>query len=163
MNERQPRGRFVIGAACAIVRAHAMVCAARIHLILGLFACLALPGASYLDGTGRLAYRMFAETRLYALDIVARYPDGHTSAISPTVLGAAAGGSTAAFFGGLDHFRRGPVSIMPRAHLDDIARFACRVTGAAEITLTWKERVTPDAPIVHTTARAICAAPRVAP
>jgi hypothetical protein len=131
---------------------------ARFHLALGVLVCVVLPGASYVDGSGRLAYGMFRATHEYALDVVAVLPDGQTRAVSPTELAVAAGGSAGLFFAGLDHFRRSAVTDMPRRHLDDIARLACRVAAAREVTVTLKERDDPASPITGVTKRIACPA-----
>jgi hypothetical protein len=132
---------------------------ARLHVAIGLLVCVVLPGASYIDGSGRLAYGMFSETRQYALDVIAFGRDGSARAVSPTELAIAAGGTAATFLAGLDRFRRAPVILTPRQHLGDIGALACRVSGAAEVSVTLRERAKDDAPITATTERTRCPAP----
>jgi hypothetical protein len=128
-----------------------------LHAVVGAIVCVGLPGGSYVFGHGALAYGMFAETRLYELQVRAIDADGRERDIESARLAQATSGATAIYFAGLDHFRRGPAHAMPRAHLGDIARLACSVSGAASVVVTLRERARPDAPIESTTRIVRCA------
>jgi hypothetical protein len=131
--------------------------AEKAHVVLGILVCAVVPGVSYLDGSGRLAYRMFAEVRDYRLEVRANDGHGGSRLVPSGELARATGGSTSQFFGGIDHFRRGTVALMPRALLGDIAALACSVTGAATVDVRWEERKDRDAPITETTTHRACA------
>jgi hypothetical protein len=131
--------------------------ARRLHWGLGALVCVILPGASWLDGSGRLAYSMFADVCWYRVDIVARDDRGAPFAISPTEIGRLASPGAALWLGGADQFHVSPRSRNGRAQLGAIARFACTVRGdAATITITLSERDRPDGAITTTVAEARC-------
>jgi len=98
-----------------------------------------VPLASWLDGSGQLAWTMFSRTGQYRLALRA---DGAT--INPTALAAAAApGPTAFALSGADHFRHQDVwRATLRRHLAGIAELACRLRpGAVAITARLDERV----------------------
>lgn len=129
----------------------------RSHLVLGAIFCVILPALSWIDGSGRLAYTMFADVHWYRLRIVASDDAGRAREISPTLLANAAGGSAAPFFAGADRFHLAPVSHMARLHLDDIARFACGLTRAQRITVHLLEREDEHGPERDLSGSAVCA------
>jgi len=129
----------------------------KLHWALGALFCLVLPGASWLDGTGRLSYTMFADVHWVRVEVVAFDGSGRARAISPTLVANGVGGSAAVFFAGADRFHLAPVSRTPRRHLDDVARFTCTlVKDAVRIEVHLLERETEDGPIVDTTGAAKC-------
>ena len=125
-------------------------------LALGLF--VALPAASWLDGSGQLAWTMFTRTGHYRLEILATEGDG-SRPVAPSALAAAAGPAPIArFLAGADHFRHHDVARASlRRHLDAVAALACRVSGADAVDVTLEERATLDAPVEARHARARCA------
>ena len=76
----------------------------RIQLIVGVLVCIVLPGASYLDGTGRLAYTMFAEISEHRVEISIATAHG-AFVLPPTRLARRAG----VFLAGSERFVPGPV------------------------------------------------------
>ena len=118
-----------------------------------MIAIVVLPIASWLDGSGQLAWTMFSRTGQYRLQIAA---DGEP--INPTELAAAAApGPTSIALSGADHFRHHDVARATlRRHLDDVARLACRLRGGVEVTVTLEERVHTDDPVRATTVTIAC-------
>jgi hypothetical protein len=96
-----------------------------LHAVMGVFVCLLWPGASYLDGSGRLAYTMFAEVDEYKIEITISTSDGNEVAMPPTSLAPFAGSSAAVFLAGAERFKPGPVHRTPREMLGPIAGLAC--------------------------------------
>jgi hypothetical protein len=111
----------------------------RLHLIAGVIAIAVVPLASWLDGSGQLAWTMFSRTGQYRLVLRA---DGAT--INPTALAAAAApGATSLALAGADHFRHHDVwRATLRRHLADVAELACRLRpDAATIVARLEERM----------------------
>lgn len=95
----------------------------RLHAAVGAVVCV--PGASYLDGSGRLAYTMFAEVDEYRVEISLTTTRNEVTNVSPTSLAPYAGSSAGAFLGGAERFKPGPVHRTPRQILGPIATLAC--------------------------------------
>ena len=110
----------------------------RLHLAAGVLAILVLPLASWLDGSGQLAWTMFSRTGQYRLELRA---DGVP--VNPSELAAAsAPGGTSIALSGADHFRQHDVARATlRRHLADVARLACRLRPGATLTARLEERV----------------------
>lgn len=129
----------------------------RLHYVLGALVCVVLPGASWLDGSGRLAYSMFADVCWYRVEIVAHDQHGAPFAISPTEIGRVASPGAALWLGGADRFHPAVRSRSARAQLNALAEFACSVRrDAIDVTVTLSERDAPDAPTTTFTGRATC-------
>jgi hypothetical protein len=125
----------------------------RLHLAVGVFVVLVLPLASWIDGSGQLAWTMFSRTGQYRLDLRA-----DDVPVNPTELAAAAApGSTAMALAGSDHFRHHDVMrATMRRHLDDIAHLACRTRPAVTVVASLQERLRTDEPIRTTTVTVRC-------
>ena len=126
---------------------------AAVHLVIGVVALVVLPAASWLDGSGQLAWTMFSRTGQYRLVI---HADGLP--VNPTEIAAAAQpGATARALAGADHFRHHDVMRATlRRHLDDVARLACRVRDADVVVARLEERVHVDAPLRVSTVEVRC-------
>ena len=100
---------------------------------------------------------MFTTMRQIRLEVVATNRSGTSFEVPPTELGRFAGGAASQFFGGAEQFRRRPAGLQPRVHLADIARLACRMTGAATVDVRLLERADDTAPVepfsVHQTCQ----------
>ena len=96
----------------------------RIQLIVGVLVCIVLPGASYLDGTGRLAYTMFAEISEHRVEISIATAHG-AFVLPPTRLARRAGATAGVFLAGSERFVPGPVHRTPRVQLGPLADLAC--------------------------------------
>jgi hypothetical protein len=112
------------------------------HLIAGAVAIIALPALSWLDGSGQLAWTMFARTAQYRLQIVATDRAGHQQPVGPSQLAAAAGSSpAAAHLSGAESWRTHNIArVVLRRHLLEVGQLACRVSGARSVDLTLWER-----------------------
>jgi hypothetical protein len=110
----------------------------RVHVAVGFVVVLLLPLASWIDGSGQLAWTMFSRTGRYRLELVA---DG--APINPTELAAfAAPGPTSSALAGADHFKHHDVArATARRHLADIATLACKLRPGATITARLHELV----------------------
>ena len=102
----------------------------RLHAGFAAFVCVILPGASYLDGSGRLAYTMFTEVDEYRVEIVVTTTTGSEVFVAPTSLAPYAGSSAGVFLGGAERFKPGPVHRTPRQMLAPIATLACAHSAA---------------------------------
>jgi hypothetical protein len=128
----------------------------RLHLIAALFVCLILPGGSWLQGSGWLAWVMFSKSATYRLTIVATERNGNKRRVAPMELGAHAGHYAARFLSGAERFRHAPVGATFRSHLPELASLGCKITHARRVELTLVERATLDSPVLMTTARTDC-------
>lgn len=117
----------------------------RLHAAAGALVCVILPAASYIDGSGRLAYTMFAEAGEYRVEIHVAHQDGSATEIPATFLAARAKGTAGVFLAGAERFKTGAVHRTPRGQLDALAAFAC-TPDATSVTITLVERARPDAP-----------------
>lgn len=115
-----------------------------IHLAAGLIALVLIPLASWLDGSGQLAWTMFSRTGQYRVELFA-----NGRPINPTALAAAAApGPTSRALAGADHFRHHDVvRATLRRHLADVARLACRLSPESTITARLDERLRTTAPV----------------
>lgn len=130
----------------------------RLHLVLGTLLCFVVPALSWVDGSGRLAYGMFADVVWYRIELVAQDARGVAFAISPTELALQVRGTGAALFAGADRFHLGVRSHTAHDRLEDIARFACEVRAdAREVTVTLSERRRPEGAIETRSATRVCA------
>jgi hypothetical protein len=126
----------------------------RVHLVAGIVVIALLPLASWLDGSGQLAWTMFSRTGRYRLVLTA---DG--APMNPTeVAAAAAPGPTSAALAGADQFKHHDVARATlRRHLDDVVELACRLRRGAHIAARLEERIRSDAPIRTTEISIQCA------
>ena len=124
------------------------------HALIGVIVVGLVPAASWLDGSGQLAWTMFSRTGQYRLVLAA---DG--AALNPTELAArAAAGSTSIALAGADHWKHHDVMRATlRRHLGEVVRLACRVRPAREISGRLEERLRSDAPVRTTTVTVQCA------
>ncbi len=110
----------------------------RTHLIATIVAVIILPLASWLDGSGQLAWTMFSRTGQFRLVIIA---DGKQ--INPTEIAAAAmPGPTGNALAGSDQPKHHDVwRATVRRHLDDIAGLVCRLKQSEHVMVRLEERV----------------------
>lgn len=110
----------------------------KVHFAVGALVCVVVPAASYADGSGRLAYTMFAEVAEYRVEITA-----DDRPIGATFLAARTGGTAGIFLAGAEHWKGGARHRTPRGQLDALAAFACttpEAAGAHQVTVTLVER-----------------------
>jgi hypothetical protein len=128
----------------------------KLHGALGALVCIVMPAASWLDGSGRLSYTMFADMHWYRIEAAAYDAEGHARDVPPSQLANATSGTTALFFAGADHFRHAQVPSTARAHLAAAAKLLCTTVSEPRVTVALLERDTIDGPISRTTAIATC-------
>ena len=132
--------------------------AARFHLFLVVLVCLLLPGWSWLDGSGWLAWTMFAHSSTYRVRVVGASTRGEPRFVAPTELAARASADLGTFLAGAESWRHAPVGPTLRSHLSEVAALGCGIApDLRSIDITLEERRTLDAPILRTEARATCA------
>jgi hypothetical protein len=133
-------------AASAITRAHAL---------LACVICIALPGLSWLDGWGSLAWTMFASSGSFRLQITTTTA-GREQPFNPTTLAALATPSAAAVLAGSDHFRHAAAARLLEPSLPALAQLTCEASGAdaAAVALEWTRSL--DAPLQRVVAYASC-------
>jgi len=120
-----------------------------------LLVCVGLPGLSWLDGSGSLAWTMFASSASFRLEITTT-TEGHTVAFNPSALAAHAVPSAALVLAGSDHFRHAGSARLLRPSLPELALLVCRVSGADAVEVTLHARPRMDAPVVRTVVKASC-------
>jgi hypothetical protein len=128
----------------------------RLRWIVGAVACVVLPAASWVQGSRVFAWSMYAHAGEFRIDLVAFDANGRAHARNPTVLAEHAAPATAALLAGSEHWRPGPSLAVLRAHLADLADYACHELGASTIEVTLQERPSPDRERM-TSQRKVCA------
>jgi hypothetical protein len=87
-----------------------------------------------------LAWTMYSRAGEFRIDLIAFDAAGRAHLRNPTVLADGAAPEVASLLAGSDHWRQGPSVATLRAHLDDLAAYACRELNAASVELTLRER-----------------------
>jgi len=127
----------------------------RLRIVAGALVCFVLPAGSLVQGSGMLAWTMYSRVGEFKVDLVAFDAAGRAHLRNPTVLAERATSGAASLLAGADHWRQGPSVAALRAHLDDLAAYACRELGAASVEITLRERAG-GRPERATTRRAVC-------
>jgi hypothetical protein len=102
-------------------------------------ACVVLPAASWLDGSGTFAWAMYSRAGEFCIDLVTFDADGLPHRRNPTLLARHAVPGAASLLAGSDHWRQGPSMFTLRRHLQELAEHACSETGAAAVEITLRE------------------------
>jgi hypothetical protein len=119
--------------------------------------CVLIPGWSWLDGSGWLAWTMFAHSSTYRLRVVGASARGEPRYIVPTELAARASADLGTFLAGSERWHHAPVGPTLRRHLVQVAALGCGVASdLRSVEVTLEERRTLDAPVLTTPARASC-------
>jgi hypothetical protein len=117
--------------------------------------CLIVPGASWLNGSGFLAWTMFSGSRSYRLEIAALSADGSRYALAPSALGRYVGIEEAPYLIASDTWRMMPCRGL-YYRLTEVGRLACRLRPAEEVEITLLTRRTLDAPAESRIERVRC-------
>ena len=125
---------------------------------LALVAALILPAASWMDGSGWLAWTMYSRSGSYRLTVYGRKVDGDRIPIAPTAMAERASGTIRIALGGADHWRFSPFGPTLRIYLASIGELACGLEAVPMVDLVLEEQATLDAPIVSTRASVRCPA-----
>jgi len=120
----------------------------KVHAIAALLACVVVPGASWIDGSGSLAWTMYSKSETYRMRVAARGADGKIRRLSPTELAVRSRGSLGTYLAGAETWRHAPVGSALARNLGGLGELACSVApGAVSVELTLERRKTVDAPI----------------
>ena len=133
------------------------------QLTLGLLSCVLVPAWSWLDGTGSLAWTMYAHSSSFRLRIVAIDEHERRRSIAPSSLAARAEQDLATTLGGAEAFRHARQGRQLRDYLPRIAELACRVSGAERVELTLEDRPNLDAPVETSVEKRRCHESRATP
>jgi hypothetical protein len=125
------------------------------YAILAALVCVVIPAASWLDGSGFLAWTMFSGNRSYRLEIAAVAADGSRRALAPTELARYVGIEEAPYFVSADVWRMIPYRGLS-LRLAEAGRLACRLRPTPEVEITLFTRRTLDAPVVARVERVRC-------
>lgn len=102
----------------------------RTQLGLAVLFAVGIPAASWLQGSGVLAYRMYARSASYRLRVTAWDAHGRAEPIAPTALALRVRGAARQYLAGADHWLYFPRGPFLADHLDELARLACTAAGA---------------------------------
>jgi len=127
-----------------------------LQLVLGVLACVAVPAWSWLDGSGSLAWTMYAHSSSFRLRVQALDEHDRTRSIAPSALGAVAEQDLRNALGGAEGFRHARQGRQLRRYLPRVALLACNVSRAAKVVLTLEVKDDLDAPVVTTIERRQC-------
>jgi hypothetical protein len=129
----------------------------RIHLTVALLLGLVLPGYSWINGSGWLAWTMFATSSTYRIFVRVTDGAGITRVVNPTELARFAQGDAATYLSGADHFRHAPVASSLKRNLNGIATLACRIAPSARgAWIRLETRATLDSPVEASEAVVTC-------
>jgi hypothetical protein len=120
--------------------------------------CVVVPGASWLNGSGFLAWTMFSGSRSYRLEIAGLSADGARRALAPTELTRYVGIEEAPYLAAADTWRMMPCRGL-YYRLAEVGRLACRLRPVEEVEITLSTKRTLDAPAESRTERVRCAGP----
>ena len=133
------------------------------QLTLGLLSCLLVPAWSWFDGSGSLAWTMYAHSSSFRLRILAVDEHEKRRYIAPSALAAWAEQDLAMTLGGAEAFRHAREGRQLRYYLPRISELACRVSGAQRVELTLEDRPNLDAPIAISLEKRRCQGTRATP
>jgi hypothetical protein len=132
-----------------------------LHVALALVTGLIVPGASWLDGSGWLAWTMYSRSGSYRLTVFGRQrSSGARIPIAPTAMSVRASGPIRMALGGADHWRFSPFGPALRIYLASVGQLACETEDVGRVDLLLEEQPTLDAAIFRTHASVNCPAPR---
>ena len=129
----------------------------KLHAVVALVVAIALPAWSWRDGSGWLAWTMFAGSQTYRLGVMVTDSDGGLHVVNPTALASQASDDAAIYLTGAERYRQAPIGSSFRSNLPTLGALACHlVPRAASATITLEVRNTLDAPAVKDTVRVSC-------
>jgi hypothetical protein len=128
----------------------------QLHALAAFVFCLALPGVSWLQGTGWLAWTMFSGSATYRVSSLVWDGTGEARPVAATELAAHARGDAAVFLSGSERWRRAPHGPTLARHAPDLTTLACSATGAARARVTVEFRMNLDDPVRTVRAERAC-------
>lgn len=126
-----------------------------LHTIVAAVVCVLAPAASWLDGTGFLAWTMYSGSASYRLEIVAVSADGSRHPLAPTELVRHVGRDEAPAFSAADTWRM-MSSRGLRLRLEEAGALACRLRPAHHVEIELFTRRSLDAEPETRVARVPC-------
>jgi len=129
---------------------------------LGVLACVLVPAYSWLDGSGSLAWSMYAHSSSFRLRIVSFDHTGQQRSVAPSALAAHAEQDLRTALGGAEAFRHARQGRLLQHYLPELAQLACQVSHAERVVLTLEDKRDLDSPAVVTIERRECAAQEAA-
>lgn len=111
-----------------------------LRIVVGAVVCVVLPAGSWLQGSRQFAWAMYSRAGVYRIEVVAWDAQGRARQRNPTALAEHAAPVESALLAGSDHWREGPSMAAFRAHLGELASYACAEFGAAAVEVTLYER-----------------------
>lgn len=118
-----------------------------LHFSMAALVCVVIPGVSWLDGSGSLAWTMYAGSASYRLRMAGYDEHARLRWISPTAMAARSAPDLQTVLSGAEGFRHGPQGITLRSRLPKLAALACEFSRARRVELTLDERRNLDAPL----------------
>lgn len=127
-----------------------------LQLALAVLACVAIPAWSWLDGSGSLAWTMYAHSSSFRLRIQALNEHDKARSIAPSALAAVAEQDLRTALSGAEGFRHARQGRQLQRYLPRVAELACDVSQAARVVLTLEVKRDLDAPVTTTVERRQC-------
>lgn len=115
-----------------------------------------VPGLSWLDGTGALAWTMYSSSASYRVRIAVFDASDRQSWFAPGGVAARSGRELGTVLAGADSFRHGPQGVTLRGRLGAIAAHACEASGGVRVIVYLDERRNLDAPVETRRAERRC-------
>lgn len=129
----------------------------RLHLVTAVLFGVVLPGYSWIDGSGWLAWTMFATSSTYRIAVRVTDHEGAIRVVNPTELARFARGDSATYLSGADHFRHAPVGPSLQRNLSGIAALACRARrDARDAWIRVETRAKLDSPVEASEVTVTC-------
>lgn len=123
---------------------------------LGVLACVLLPAWSWLDGSGSLAWSMYAHSSSFRLRIVSFDRNGKPRSVAPSALAARAEQDLTTALGGAEAFRHARQGRLLQRYLQELAQLACDVSQAERVVLTLEDKRDLDTPALVSVERRQC-------
>lgn len=101
----------------------------RLHWLAAFVCCLALPGLSWLGGSGALAWTMFSTSRAYRLRLEVTTADGQRRLVNPTALAEYTSADVGRYLSGAESWRHGSIGDALGSRLGELCHLACRLPG----------------------------------
>ena len=123
---------------------------------LGVIVCILLPAWSWLDGSGSLAWSMYAHSSSFRLRIVSFDRGGKQRSLAPSALAAHAEQDLRTALGGAEAFRHARQGRLLQRYLPELAQLACQVSRAERVVLTLEDKRDLDEPARVSVERRQC-------
>ena len=118
------------------------------HRIASIIFCVVIPGASWLDGSGAMAWTMFSKSETYRVQVNIVDTAGQRHNINPTELAQISSRDLATWLSGAESWRRGPIGRGLTGNLAGLTRVACEVPEhPVDVQVIVETRSNLDAPI----------------